>query len=111
MILRVSGKKGCTRTVETHVRVDCRGWDSPNLKILCSCELAVCVKGGLRGGAAMGSLFARLFNRFLIMLDLKNFEVALFLLICQFGIVENKNNRNRVVSDPICRLIRNISFL
>ena len=66
-ILEVHNKKGQTRTLEAHVRVDCRGWDSPIPQILYSSELAVYVKG-VEGRTIDGSLFAHLFNQFLTML-------------------------------------------
>ena len=66
---------------------------------------------GVEGRSIDGSLFAKLFNQFLTMLYLKNFEVALFCLICRFGMVENQNNRSTVISGPICRLRRNLFFL
>ena len=59
----------------------------------CPCE-------GSRGVSRDGGCFGRFFNQFFNNV-ITQFEIALFCLVCRFGVVENLINQSRVIYDTL----------
>ena len=96
------GKGNELITLEAHVRVNWCGWDSAETLLPWPC---LSPWGGRGGGESRdGGSFCSLVWSFFDNVMSKKFEIALFCLICRFGMVENQNNQSSVIYDPIGRL-------